>query len=234
MTAMEQTSHTVRAVIFDVDGTMFDTEPVYCLSWQEAARELGYEISDALYLECVGHSISDSHALLQERFGEEFPVERFRALWNEIWTERVRRHPPDVKAGLYELLAYLEERGVPKAIATSNDRERALLVLCDLAERFHFMVSGEQLTHGKPSPEIFHLAAKGLGSPPGLCLVLEDSEAGVLAADAAGMGVILVPDLKLPSREIVGKASLVCKSLHDVREVLERGAPFNLVPGTST
>ena len=106
--------------------------------------------------------------------------------------------------GLDELLALLDSRGLPKAVATSTERRQAAAQLggLGLLERFNVIATGDEVRNGKPAPDLFLLAAHRLGMKPSQCLVLEDSEAGVIAAHRAGMHVWVVPDLKPPSRAV--------------------------------
>jgi HAD superfamily hydrolase (TIGR01509 family) len=105
-------------------------------------------------------------------------------------------------------------------LATSSPRVLALRCLGDLVSRFNALAFGDEVSHAKPAPDLFLLAAQRLGIEPTDCLVLEDSEAGVRAARAAGMDVIMVPDLVPPSDEIASMATHVCATLHNVRSLI--------------
>ena len=181
-----------RAVIFDMDGLLLDSEPLYRVTWQTAAADLGFPISDEFYERFVGRGNDEAEHLLRERFGDAFPLDEFRKRWRR------------------------EERCIPKALATSSPRLLALRCLGDLASRFAALAFGDEVSHSKPAPDLFLLASERLGIQAADCLVLEDSEAGVRAARAAGMDVIMVPDLVAPSDEIASMATRVCESLHDV------------------
>jgi HAD superfamily hydrolase (TIGR01509 family) len=207
---------TPRAVIFDMDGLLVDSEPLYRVTWQTAAAELGYPIDDIFFNRFVGRGNDEAERILIERFGDALPLEEFRIRWRRDFDERLAHAPLARKIGAVELLDRLEARGIPMALATSSPRAIALPCLGDLASRFGIFAFGDEVTRTKPAPDLFLLAAERLGLAPAECLVLEDSEAGVRAARAAGMDVILVPDLIEPSPEIAAMAMRVCKTLHDV------------------
>lgn len=210
-----------RAVIFDMDGLLLDSEPLYRVTWQTAAADLGCPIDDELYERFVGRGNDESERLLAERFGDALPLDEFRKRWRRDWDERLAASPLARKPGAMELLVLLENRGILKALATSSPRVLALRCLGELAARFAALAFGDEVEHSKPAPDLFLLASQRLGIAPADCLVLEDSEAGVRAARAAGMDVIMVPDLVPPSEEVASMATRVCESLHDVIAIVD-------------
>ncbi len=199
---------------------MLDTEPIYWASTQQAASELGYSFDHEMWAAFIGRSIPAWRDTLMQTFGANYP--QFRSRRRQLWEQRIREVGVPQKAGLDELLRCLEENACPKAIATSSSKPDAALCLGPLAGRFDAIVTGDEVTRGKPAPDIFLLAAQRLALPPAHCLALEDSETGARAALAAGMGVILVPDLKQPSAALFAQVDRVCSSLHEVRELLQR------------
>ncbi len=211
-----------RAVVFDMDGLMLDTEPSYKYAWQRAARDLGYALEDSLYDTFIGRCEADSEAELTRAFGPGFSIPEFRRRWSEHWRARVEEHGVPTKDGLLELLILLEERGTPLAVATSSDRRRAEFSLrsAGLEHRIPVVVAGDQVAKGKPAPDIFVEAARRLGVEPRACVALEDSDAGVLAAVAAGMRALMIPDLQNPSEAALRSALRVLPSLRHATPVL--------------
>ena len=199
---------------------MLDTEPIYWDSMQQAALELGYRFNHEMRAAFIGRSIPVWRDILMQTFGADYP--QFRSRRRQLWERHVREIGVPQKAGLNELLNHLEEDGLLKAIATSSSKSDAALCLGHLADRFDVIVTGDEVKQGKPAPDIFLLAAHRLRLSPEHCRALEDSESGALAALAAGMSVILVPNLKQPSGALSAQVDCVCSSLHEVRELLQR------------
>ena len=213
---------TIEAVVLDMDGLMLDTEFIYQCAWQRAAAELGFDLEDGFYLTLIGRTTTDGEAALRERFGEHFPIARFRERWAQLWHTHVVEQGILTKPGLHEFLALLEGHKIPFAIATSSDREYATLSLraAQLEGCSHCLVTGDQVEHGKPAPDIYLEAARRLGVDPSGCLALEDSEAGIIAAASAGMHAVLIPDLKAPSEQVRCTAWRILVSLHDAVELI--------------
>jgi len=216
--------HTPGAVIFDMDGLMLDTEVLYRQVWRQAASELGYVLSHESYLGFVGRRAADCHEVFRATFGTDFPLSHFLARGETLYQEHIHQYGVPRKTGLLELLDDLDERGTPKAVATSTERTNALKHLGPLADRFNSITTGDEVQEGKPAPDIFLLAAERLQVPPPQCLVLEDSEAGIAAATTAGMPCIMVPDLKPASEQAIAQAAGICASLHEVRTYLQSSA----------
>ena len=205
-----------RAVIFDMDGLLLDSEPLYRITWQTAAAELGCLIDDDFYSKFVGRGTDEAELILLEHFGDALPLDEFRIRWKRDFDDRLSREPLPHKPGAIALLDRVDARGIPKALATSTPRALATRCLGDLTSRFSIFAFGDEVEHSKPAPDLFLLAASRLGVAPDDCLVIEDSEAGVRAAHAAAMAVIMVPDLVEPSPEIAAMAFRVCRSLDSV------------------
>ena len=211
----------VAAVIFDMDGLMVDTEPLYQASWQQAASELGYDLDDDLYTQFVGRPTPACELLLVSAFGSAFPLDRFRTRWPGLWTAEMARVGVQAKGGLLELLDFVDAQQLPKAVATSSEASYASVTLeqARLLDRFSVVVSGDQIARGKPEPDIYLEAARRLGVPASECVVFEDSESGICAAERAGMTGVLVPHWSA-SAEATRAAFRVVETLHEGREAL--------------
>lgn len=212
-----------RAVIFDIDGLMFDTERLAHRMWRETVIEYGYSPSDELMSELIGRSEKDILNILSNHFGPKFPTKlvqekRLHAADTHFHTIGMSK-----KDGLEEILQFLESSGIRKAVATSTLKERAMmkLRLGGVTSKFETIVTADDVARAKPAPDLFLKAVENLNLPSQDCLVLEDAESGVLSASAAGTRVIMVVDLKEPSDEVRRKCELVVHSLHEVKEYLE-------------
>jgi len=213
-----------RGVICDMDGLLVDSEPLYKVAWQNAARALGIDLSDAVYATLVGRTEADSEIEMVAIFGETFPVVEFRARWDADWRARAASGQLRPMAGARDLLETLRLRGVPLALATSSRRVYTTLSLAatDLSSYFDAIVTVDQVKRGKPAPDLYLLAAEKLGLPPANCVALEDSDAGASAAVAAGMRVFVIPDLVPPSAQsLVGIAGVFESLEHATPAILQ-------------
>ena len=191
----------VKGVIFDMDGTMFDTERLLTVAWDKAAEKMGVTISPELMDACRGKSPEAIGRLLKAEFGEDFDYDRICMFKDSIYQKMIEKDGVPVKKGLKELLEFLKEQKIPAAVATSTGRGRAEMVLktAGVYEELAAFMYGDMLKASKPEPDIFFEAAKKLGQEPKDCVVIEDSVSGVLAGKAAGGYVIYIPDvMKVP------------------------------------
>ena len=213
----------INAIIFDADGLMINTEYVAMLAWQQTGREFGYDIPLEVHQQVIGLSIEASEKVMLRIFGDDFPYYELRKRRLEIARAHVQENGMPVKKGVFELLDYLDSLGIPKAVATSSDRDGAKykLEMAGLFDRFGAVITNDDVQNGKPAPDIFLAAARSIAVNPAECLVLEDSEPGIRGALAAGMLPVMVPDLKPPSPEITQVVHKIFPTLHEVREWLQ-------------
>jgi HAD superfamily hydrolase (TIGR01509 family) len=208
-----------RAVIFDMDGLMLDTEPLAARAWIEAAASLSLSFDASVNTRLIGRNFPDCRTIIAEHHGAGYPVDTLMSAWHGAYDAIVAREGLVIKPGLAELLDWLDAQAIPKAVATSTRRLRAQAKLqqAGLLARFSALVGGDEIARGKPAPDIFLEAALRLGVSPAHCAVLEDSEPGVRGALAAGMIPVMVPDIHAPSVDLLAIEPLVLATLHDVR-----------------
>lgn len=212
----------IGAVVFDMDGLMLDTEPLYKVAWQAASAELGYALDDPSYAKLVGRPTKDCERELLAKFGTTFPLDRFRVLWPRLWQVEVTANGIQQKPGLLELLTFSDAHGLPVGVATSSEADYAAFSLrhAGLEGRFDVIVTGDEVARGKPAPDIYLEAARRLQVDPPACIALEDSEAGILAASGAGMRALLIPDWVPPSDTAVQAAFRVLGSLNEAHDLV--------------
>ena len=185
----------VRAVVFDLDGLMFNTEDLFNITGREVLRRRGLLLTDELLSRMMGRRAHEAFAAMVELHGLHESVEELLIESQEIFYALLSAQLAPMP-GLFELLECIERQGLPKGVATSSPRAylEDILSRVDLLSRFHTTLTAEDVTHGKPHPEIYLAAAERLGVLPGEMMVLEDSEAGTRAAASAGAIAVSVPN----------------------------------------
>jgi HAD superfamily hydrolase (TIGR01509 family) len=209
------------AVIFDMDGLLFDTEALWQEALLSAAAEAGHRVPDELYNKSIGVRRSQTRGLFLSHFGEDFPFSDFHGSWTRhFWLIAAQKLA--LKPGGLELLETLDQLRLPRAIATSSSRTTVERHLAShgLTGRFDELVCRGDYENGKPAPDPFLTAAERLGVEPRLCLALEDSHIGVRSAAAAGMMTVMAPDLLEPTDDIRALCVLVVRDLHQVRDLV--------------
>jgi len=206
-----------KAIIFDMDGLMIDTERLALKAWQLAGADFGFPISDDIFITMVGRNRRDSDCILVEIFGSDFPIDAVRKRRRTYVDGWIDEGKLALKSGLLELLCFLDEISMPKAVATSTGYERAIhkLSLTNLLDHFPIVIAGDQIEKGKPAPDIFLAAAARLDILPERCLVLEDSDPGIQAAYNAGMTPVMIPDMKPPSEKSLAFAHKIFEGLEE-------------------
>lgn len=214
----------IRAVIFDMDGTLLDSERLSHKAWDAATREAGVCVTREIFLKMVGHRSVDCMRILQREIGRELPEEQIIASAREHYARLVNAGAP-LMPGAREMFDFARERAWKIGIATSTRRESAQAKL-EHAGLWQFVdaaTCGDEVRVGKPAPEIYAATAEKLGVPAENCLAVEDSTTGFRAAFSAGCISVLVPDLVAPTPEARRDAAAVLPSLLALIQILKTG-----------
>ena len=213
----------IELIIFDMDGLMFDTEKISFVSWRQAAVQYGYQIDDEIFQTTIGANLSRTKEIYLNHFGNSFPIKEIINDRSRIAEEIIKSKGVPIKKGLYDLLDYLNQSTIKKAVATSTSRKRALdlLKMANIDKCFDYILCGDEIERSKPDPEIYIKVSDKLACSPEKCLVLEDSETGITAAYLAGMLPIMIPDMKEPDDKIQSLLFKKMNSLLDVKYFLE-------------
>ena len=211
-----------KAVIFDMDGVIFDTEKVYLDIWTEVFEKYGYKMTKELYVNVMGTGRKNVIKTFLENFGDDLPIEKMYEEKDNQLFYRIENQGIPLKEGVKELFSMLKEKDYKIALATSAKRERVEKQIKDkwLKESFDAIVCGDDVEKGKPSPDIFLKAAKEIDVEPENCFVVEDSPAGIKAAFSGGMKGIHVEDLKVADEEILKYCQKNFKNLQEIKKYL--------------
>lgn len=213
----------IKAVIFDMDGIILDTEPLLAKYWCMAANEFGFPMEYRHALELRSLAGEYASPLLKKYFGDSFDYTLVRNRRKELMEQDIEKNGLKKKKGIDTLLDYLDGTPLHKAVATATDIERATryLNMIGLFDRFDSICCGPMVEHGKPSPDIYLFSAEKLGLPPSECVAVEDSPNGITSAYRAGMLPIMIPDLSQPDEELKKMLFKKCESLEELPEVLK-------------
>lgn len=211
-----------KAVIFDLDGTLIDTEKIYRQIWPKAIRELGFIFTDEQFLALRSLGRPFAPAQFREWYGDTFDYEKAKSIRKGYFNEYIAEHGIQRKKGAIELLTYLREKGIVTAIATATDPERAsqYLEMTGLTGYFDKVISATMVDEGKPSPKVYLYACEQLGLTPSECIAVEDAPNGIRSANAAGLSVIMVPDLSQPDEELMKLLTAKVDSLDDIIKLI--------------
>lgn len=212
----------IKAVIFDMDGTIIDTEKYYRVLWPKALEHFGYHMTDeqALSMRSMGQPYAPAH--LKEMFGPDFDYPAIRAYRKELMEEVLDKNGIEIKPGAVDLLTYLQKKNIMTAIATATDMERTERYLgkIGLYPYFDRLISAAMVEKGKPAPDIYLYACEQLGLSPAECMAVEDSPNGVLSAYRAGCQVVMVPDQTQPEEELQKLLYAKAETLSEIRRFL--------------
>lgn len=214
----------IQAVVFDMDGLMFDTERIWYESVLKVNELYGTNIPESLVLECVGLRTDATNKLLQERMGDGFDIKLFRRWQTEIMTNRLNSEGLPIKAGLIKLLEFLKAKHIKMAIASSSSVEQIEACFRQASfknEYFECIIDGGMVEKSKPHPEIYQIACQKLGVAPQNTLAVEDSEVGVLSAVAGGLNAVWIPDFKTISVDAQKLLFAQFKTLDEIISLFE-------------
>lgn len=211
----------IKAVLFDMDGTILDTEPLSKLAWSTILTENGYTFTDEMFYKHTGLNPASTEKLYKSYLGQDFPYYEMRAKVHLFREDYRSKNGIAVKKGFFELSDFLKSKGIVSVIATSTPRKEAerYLEIAGIRERFDFLIGGDEITEGKPAPEIYLRAAEIAGSAINGCIAVEDSTNGILSALNAGLKCVYIHDFSDISEELE-KRCIVCNDLSDIIEII--------------
>lgn len=214
----------IKAIIFEMDGLMIDSERITFEGYQYVLAQNGLTISLDFYKTLLGKPLMGIFEQLYNEYGEDFNVENTIKEVHQYMANLFENDGVPLKKGLIELLKYLKEHNYKTIVATSSQRYRVnhILQLAGLNSYFDDSICGDEVAKGKPNPEVFLKSCEKLGIKPNEALVLEDSEAGIKAAYLAGIKVICIPDLKYPEPEFADITYKIMNDLLEVRDFLNQ------------
>lgn len=207
-----------QAVVFDMDGVIFDTERLVIEFWKEVAKKHNIPNVEHTCIQCLGTNRVRTREIFLENYGADFPFDPYRAEVTELFNTHYKGVPLPTKPGIRELLSYLQEQDIKVGLSSSTAQHlvRDEIGTAGLLPYFQTLVCGDMVEHSKPAPDIFLKACEILNADPTKSIAIEDSFNGIRSAHCAGMTPIMVPDQVQPTDEIRTLAFHVMPSLLDV------------------
>lgn len=212
------------AVIFDMDGTIFDSERLVLECWKRIGEKYGIPDIGEVFMKCIGTNKVRTREIVDEHYGTTFPYEKFSAESSALFHEITEKEGLPVKAGAREILTYLREENIPLGLASSTRLAVVTQELKDagLYECFQTVVGGDLIKSSKPAPDIYLLTCECMGVTPGKAYAIEDSYNGIRSAHSAGLRPIMVPDMMPATEEMRGLSEAVFEDLFQVKEYFEK------------
>jgi HAD superfamily hydrolase (TIGR01509 family) len=213
----------IKAIIFDMDGLMIDSERVTFECYQERLKDMNLTMDEEFYKTLLGKPIKGIYQRFYDVYGNDFPIENVIQDVHQLMAERFETEGVPVKKGLVKLLHYLKDNNYKTIVATSSNRDRVdkILSQAKITEFFDDSICGDEVTKGKPNPEVFLKSCQKLGVNVDEAIVLEDSEAGIQASYDANIKVICIPDMKYPEKQYEEKTFKILKDLTEVTVYLK-------------
>lgn len=213
----------MRAVVFDMDGVLFDTEIVCMKAWIAVARMNGKSGMEEIFPHCIGLNANDSRRIVLKAYGEDFDYAGFRKQTSAWYHEYIEKNGLPVKPGVEEILGWLKTTKYIVGLASSSRRESVLshLEQAGFRDSFSVVVTGDMVEHSKPLPDIYLRACRELGVEPKEAYAIEDSPNGIKSAYAAEMKPLMVPDMIAPDEEMQHMSHRIFKNLGEVLAYLK-------------
>lgn len=214
----------MKAVVFDMDGVLFDTEIVCMKAWMAVAGKNGMPDMEEVFPKCIGLNSNDSRQIVMKAYGEDFDYPRFRQEAADWFQAYMKENGLPIKPGVPEILRWLKDAGYTVGLASSTRSSSVFshLEQSGFRDYFQTVVTGDMVEHSKPRPDIYLLACRALGVEPEQAYAIEDSPNGIRSAHAAGMRPIMVPDMIAPDEEMRKLSFLIRKDLFEVLEYLRK------------
>ncbi len=220
-----------KAVIFDMDGVIFDSERLVLEGWQEIAAKYGIKGIEEVLPRCLGVNAQATREIFREYYGQDFPYDEYKKEASALFHSRYGNGKLPLKPGVKELLSYLKENGYLVGLASSTRQAIVEQEIRDagLMPYFDNLVCGDMLKRSKPEPDIYLKACENLDVEPRMAVAVEDSYNGIRSAKRAGMVPVMVPDMVQPDEEMRSLAHKICKDLFEVKNWISETENFDFL-----
>ena len=220
-----------KAVIFDMDGVIFDSERLVLEGWQEIAAKFGIKGMEEVLPRCLGVNAQATREIFREYYGQDFPYDEYKKEASALFHSRYGNGKLPLKPGVKELLSYLKENGYLVGLASSTRQAIVEQEIRDagLMPYFDNLVCGDMLKRSKPEPDIYLKACENLDVEPRMAVAVEDSYNGIRSAKRAGMVPVMVPDMVQPDEEMRSLAHKICKDLFEVKNWISETENFDFL-----
>lgn len=214
----------MKAVVFDMDGVLFDTERLCMESWVAVAEEDNLPDMENIFPLCIGGNANDSKKIVLEAYGQDFDYDTFRKKASDWFWAYIEKNGLPIMDGVHEILDWLKKEDYIIGLASSTKRSTVMdhLEHAGIKDYFQAIVTGDMVEHSKPLPDIYLIACRELGVKPDEAYAVEDSPNGIRSAHAAGMCPLMVPDMLQPDEEMERLSHRIFRNLAEVLEFMKR------------